>query len=55
MGTAMHEVLHKQNVGGGFTHDQMNAAIGAVGWPPITVGHNQDSDGIGKLCFGNLQ
>jgi hypothetical protein len=55
MGTVMHEILHKQAVGGGFTHSQMNGAIGAVGWPSLTIGHNNDSEGIGKLCFGNLQ
>jgi hypothetical protein len=55
MGTVMHEILHKQAVGGGFTHDQMDQAIGAVGWPGLTLGHNNDSEGIGKLCFGNLQ
>jgi hypothetical protein len=55
MGTVMHETLHKLAVGGGFTHDDMDAAIGAVGWPPLTGGHNPDSDAIGTLCFGNLQ
>jgi hypothetical protein len=55
MGTAMHEILHKQAVGGGFSHDQMDTAIKAVGSPPLTGGHNADSDGIGKLCFANLQ
>lgn len=54
MGTVMHEILHKQTVGGGFTHDQMNTAIGTVGWPPLTVGNEDRSEGIGQLCFGNL-
>jgi len=61
MGTMMHEILHKQAVGGGFRHDaqpgprDLNVAIGAVGWPPLTVGHNNDSEAIGRFCFGSLQ
>ena len=55
MGTVMHEILHKQAVGGGFTHPQMDAAIGAVGWPELELYHNNESVGIGKLCFGNRQ
>jgi hypothetical protein len=55
MGTVMHEVLHKQAVGGGFTHPQMDAAIGAVGGPFVYVGHNNQSEGIGRLCFGDRQ
>jgi hypothetical protein len=55
MGTLMHEILHKQTVGGGFSHPQMDAAINAVGWPPPVQNENDDSVGIGKLCFGNLQ
>jgi hypothetical protein len=51
MGTVTHEVLHKQAVAGGFTHDQMDIALTAAGVPPITIGHNAESDGIGKLCF----
>lgn len=55
MGTLMHEILHKQAVGGGFTHPQMNTAITAVGWPLLTGGHEIRSEAIGKFCFGNLQ
>ena len=51
----MHEILHKQAVGGGFTHAQMDAAIGAVGWPTLALGHNKESDGLGGLCFGSFQ
>jgi hypothetical protein len=54
MGTLMHEILHKQSVGGGFTHQQMNTAIQAVfGSLPITD-ENPDSVGIGNACFGNV-
>jgi len=51
MGTLTHEVLHKQTVAGGFSHDQMTTALNAAGVPPNTIGHNARSDGIGKLCF----
>jgi hypothetical protein len=50
----MHEILHKQAVAGGFTHEQMDPAISTVGRPPFTDGHNPESDGLGKLCFPNL-
>ncbi|MEQ1935268.1 MAG: hypothetical protein ABL962_15520, partial [Fimbriimonadaceae bacterium] len=61
MGTVMHEILHKQMVGGGFTHNappdarDMDAVIDAVGRPTFTSPHNGISDALGKLCFGNLQ
>ena len=56
MGTLMHEILHKQTVGGGFSHPQMDTAITAVlGYLPTALGRNSDSLGIGQLCFGNLQ
>jgi hypothetical protein len=55
MGTLMHEILHKQTVGGGFTHTQMDTAIkAALGHLP-TTNNNIESVGIGQLCFGNLQ
>ena len=37
MGTVMHEILHKQMVGGGFTHDQMDAATGNISSVRLTV------------------
>ncbi len=53
MGTLTHEILHKQSVGGGFTHDQMDTALTAAGEPAgtTTLGHNRESDGIAKICF----
>jgi hypothetical protein len=60
LGTVMHEILHKQSVGGGFTHTtppgprDYDRAIDAVGRPAPTVSHNEISDAIGKLCFPNL-
>ncbi len=62
MGTVMHEVLHKQAVGGGFTHNKppdardMGAAISAVGWPSGMVpDHNPLSEAFGLLCFPGLK
>jgi hypothetical protein len=62
MGTVMHEILHKQAVGGGFTHNQppdsrdMGAAISAVGWPSGMVpDHNALSAAFGLLCFPGLK
>jgi hypothetical protein len=62
MGTAMHEILHKQAVGGGFTHDvppgplDMGTAVNAVGWPPgINPDNNMLSEAFGRMCFGTLQ
>jgi hypothetical protein len=53
LGTLMHELLHKQTVGGGFTHDQMANALSAIGMGAgdYTLGHNRNSDQIGRLCF----
>ena len=52
-GLLMHELLHKQMVGGGFTHDQMFSALGAVGLSPQdrTMGRSPISDLIGRICF----
>ena len=56
MGTLMHETLHKQTVGGGFTHPQMQDAIAAV-FPNFHrgTGLSLESEGIGHACFSNLQ
>jgi hypothetical protein len=55
MGTLMHEILHKQTVGGGFIHTQMDTAItNVLGSLPVT-NNNAESVGIGQLCFGNLK
>jgi hypothetical protein len=58
MGTVMHETLHKQVVGGGFGHPEMDTAIENVAKPnapPYKLFHNNRSEGIGQFCFGNLQ
>jgi hypothetical protein len=51
LGTLTHEVLHKQTVAGGFTHDQMDSALVVAGFRGGTLGHNYDSDGIAQICF----
>jgi hypothetical protein len=54
MGTVMHEVLHKRGIAGGFSHDQMTAALNAVGTFPYYSNSNFDSSGLAYFCFGNL-
>jgi RHS repeat-associated protein len=53
LGTMMHELLHKESVGGGFNHDAMNAALTAVGMSPgnYPLGDNRISYQLGQLCF----
>jgi hypothetical protein len=53
LGTMMHELLHKQAVGGGFSHSQMSTALARIGLSPgdYALGHNAISDQIGRLCF----
>ena len=54
LGTLMHEILHKSLVGGGFSHDQMNGALDAVGAGVPGLGHSGGlgtSDRIGQICF----
>jgi hypothetical protein len=48
----LHEVLHKQSVGGGFSHQQMEDALDAVKAPPRHLGRDDISGRIGMLCFG---
>jgi hypothetical protein len=58
LGTIMHETLHKNAVAGGFIHTQMDAAIRAVTgvFPYVPkLGYNNESQGIGLLCFGGAQ
>ena len=52
-GTMMHELLHKQGVGGGFSHTQLTIALANVGIAPgsYSLGHNAISDQIGRICF----
>jgi RHS repeat-associated protein len=51
-GTLLHEVLHKQSVGG-FTHGQMEAALAAVGFTSADnpLYKNINSSGFGVKCF----
>jgi hypothetical protein len=53
LGTLMHELLHKQAVGGGFTHLQMQAALSQIGLSPADrpLGRNRISSQIGRICF----
>ena len=61
MGTVMHEILHKQSVGGGFTHNDppdsrdMAAVIAKVGWPSgMDSDYNPLSQAFGLMCFSNV-
>jgi hypothetical protein len=61
MGTMMHEIMHKQAVGSGFTHndpaDKMDflkimrsvLSDGALGIPALAK--NQESQALGWVCF----
>ena len=51
LGTLFHEVLHKNIVGGGFTHEQIDAALKAAGAQSQTLYRNFDSDNLGRKCF----
>jgi hypothetical protein len=52
LGTLLHEVLHKQSVGGGgFSHDQMATALKNVGGYTGAIGGNDISVSLGKICF----
>ena len=51
LGALLHEILHKQAVGGGFTHDQMQAALDAIGAPSPTLGRAAQADRTGQVCF----
>ena len=50
LGTLMHEFFHKRHVGG-FDHSQMEEALKRAGYSHVTLGRNQISDAIGRLCF----
>jgi len=52
LGVLTHELLHKQPIGGGFSHRDMNAALNAVGAQGSTLGRNDIADRIARLCFG---
>lgn len=50
LGTLMHEILHKEMIGGGFTHEQIKSALStsliAESW-----NKNAISASLGKICF----
>ena len=50
LGTLLHEALHKQSIGGGFSHGDMSQALGISSCSPGT-NHNACSDLIGQRCF----
>jgi hypothetical protein len=49
LGTLMHEILHKQMVGGGFTHEQINHALFGENRPQLGL-RNNISQGLTR-CF----
>ena len=51
LGTLLHEVLHKQSVGGGFTHADMSRALGLGSCDGFS--QNGCSSAIGNACFPN--
>jgi RHS repeat-associated protein len=54
LGTLLHEILHKQAVGGGFGHDQLTNALNAIGAPPARLGQSGTqaiSGRLGSICF----
>ena len=51
LGTMMHELLHKQTVGGGFTHGQFDDALNAIGAYSRPPGTNGDSASLANICF----
>lgn len=50
-GTLLHEILHKQMVGGGSTHDQIRQALSSAGITNRTLGRNDISDRLSRACF----
>jgi RHS repeat-associated protein len=53
LGILLHEILHKNSVGGGFTHDQFDAAFARIGLSrrDAAYGREAQSDLMGKICF----
>ncbi len=50
LGTLLHEVLHKQSIGGGFTHANMSQALGIGSCAPVGT-QNGCSNAIAAACF----
>jgi hypothetical protein len=53
LGTLLHEVLHKNSIGGGFTHENMAQALNIGQCSDDGAGHNTCSVGIANSCFPN--
>ena len=51
LGTLMHEILHKQAIDGGFTHNQIDSALEAMGAYIRPAGTNGDSASLANICF----
>ena len=51
LGVLTHELLHKETVGSGFSHQEMTRALDAAGAPGRDLGREDISDRIGKICF----
>jgi RHS repeat-associated protein len=52
MGILLHELLHKESVGGGSSHPYINFALNAVDAPPGAVRQTDDMGSrIGQICF----
>jgi hypothetical protein len=53
LGTLLHEVLHKNSIGGGFTHENMSQALDIAPCQGDPDGHNTCSVAIANRCFPN--
>jgi hypothetical protein len=54
LGTLMHELLHKNHIGGGFSHTAMQNALMSVGAGAGSMpadGRNMNSLGMASICF----
>jgi hypothetical protein len=53
LGLLTHELLHKQMVGGGFSHQQMDQALNSAGAPnPVAPKQtNPEASRIDQICF----
>ena len=50
MGTLLHELLHKRDIGGGFNHEQMSAALSRAGIYNPRLYRNPISNSL-QSCF----
>jgi hypothetical protein len=51
LGILTHELLHKQMVGGGFSHPQMESALKDIGSLSSALYRNTIGNSIGNICF----